>query len=221
VRQPSHARAKHWCWCRSVPEESQSVAHTKTRLYILRRLKLERWIRIPYGTGPGRVYPELMRSKSQKLRAHLVKLEDMKTHLLNITKSMEHLQELRYARLIPYLSTPLNLLQIFRCVISEFSCPSGYTDVPLNALLASKTLQTLHLKRPYHGGQYNDNYTPFLKLVPTICNMHNLNVLELISLDGPHQWLDELWLSRMTPSSRLRRIVSPCRCWSTSHCIPG
>jgi len=84
---------------------------------------------------PDGVYPELMRSKLQKLRAHLVKLEDMKTHLLNIIKSMEHLQELRYARLIPYLSTPLNLLQTFRCEISEFSCPSGYTDVPLNALL--------------------------------------------------------------------------------------
>ena len=122
----------------NVPEESQGVAHIniiQTRLYVLRRLQLERWIRIPYGTGPGRGLPRLMRSKLQKLRAHLVKLEDMKTHLLNIIKSMEHLQELRYARLIPYLSTPLKMLQTFRCEISEFSCPSGYTDVPLNALL--------------------------------------------------------------------------------------
>ena len=142
---------------------------------------------------PDGVYPEPMRTKLQKLKMHLFELEDMKSHLFNTIKSMEHLQELRCARLFPYLSTPLNLFQTFRCEISEFFCPSWYIDVLLNALSAAKNLQTLHLERPYGRGWSNINYVSFLKLVPLMCDMHNLKNFELTSLDGPQEWLVKLW----------------------------
>jgi len=74
------------------------------------------------------------------------------------------------------------------------TCPFWYLDILLKVLSAAKKIQFLHLERPYASGmEYPDKYPAFHKLVPTICGMHNLKAFELSSLDGPQQWLDELW----------------------------
>ena len=52
------------------------------------------------------LYSGLMRTGLQKLAVHLFLLADLENQLSDTIKSMEHLQELRYARLFPY--TPPN-----------------------------------------------------------------------------------------------------------------
>jgi len=85
------------------------------------------------------------------------------------------------------------LIQTSRCEISEATCHFWYLDAIGQALSAANKLQSLHLDRPYHDRQYFEDYPSFYKFVPAIRNMHNLKNFELTSLDGPQEWLDELW----------------------------